>query len=183
MRFIFRSGVVLVLLFCLNGCSHGINQNSVSVGMTAEQVKTILGSPKILGGSSRNINGNVTLVENWTYPMGDDGLVIEMENGKVKSKKVRPNLTRAWLKKVHEGMSKQDVITALGDTTQKLKAPPPNPVEKEPTEKWFYTDPEAPIEILLVHFRNDRVVKAECQPNGIYTGQTGPGMPAIPGPH
>src|SRR5438477_12872231 len=116
MRSISRSGIVLVLLYFLNGCSPTVNQNSVSIGMTAEQVKAILGEPKILGGSSRNINGNVTLVENWTYPLGDDGLVIEMENGKVKSKKVRPNLTRAWLKKVHEGMSKQDVITALGDT-------------------------------------------------------------------
>ena len=174
-------GVLLLIvesgLFFVAGCHHAIDANAVQVGMTAEQVRAILGEPKILGGASSNINGNVTLDENWTYPMGDDGLVIVMENGKVKSRTVRPNPTRAWLKKVHEGMTKQEVIAAIGDTQQKIPAGPPNPVEKNPTEKWFYTDPSAPVEILMVHFRDDKVVKAECQANGIYSGQPMPGMP------
>ena len=163
MRYI-RNGTFLVLLAVMTGCNAVAPPViNVKTGMTSQQVRTTLGAPLITG-TYRDTRGSTPLTqERWTYKEGDGARIIILENDKVTTSSHKVDPIPAMQKKIHEGMTRAEALAAIGQPVLGNNSRDPNP---NPT--WQYSDPVAPVSLLMVVFQGDKVVKIIASPNMAY---------------
>ncbi len=160
----FRTGGVVVgLLAILVGCHAAAPLINVKPGMTGQEVRAAQGSPFVTG-TLRDTRGTAPVsMERWTYKQGDGALVIIMENDKVKESSHETDPIPAMQKKVHEGMTRAQVLAAIGEPALGNNSKDPNP---NPT--WQYIDPVAPVTSLSVSFQGDTAKSIVMAPNMAY---------------
>lgn len=163
----------LVLSLTLTGCHTGAGSSAAAAtikpGMTAEQIRGIMGNPLITATNNSTIPGQEKSEERWTYRAGNDGLIIIMDKGVATSVTTQPNKVEELRAKVKEGMSMQEIIAALGPPSAGYSAKDPNP-----NQHWVYTDPVAPVQTLNIDFQNGKAVKVAVMDNAAYvTGGNG----------
>ena len=159
-----------ILATCLgiliSGCASKSVQNSVKIGMTADQVRAALGAPFITGNYTNLNPANKIVQERWTYAQGHDGFVVLIENGTVKQTEVRKSPLDVLTGKVKEGMTQQQVLTALGQPMGGY-----NPRFPQQDGIWVYGDFVAPVDTLNVVFKGGKVQTATVAPNMAYTNR------------
>lgn len=156
-----RKLLLPLLAFGLLGCNHGPAPSSVSVGMTRDQVLAALGPGLTTGTKTDNINGHRW--ERLTFKSGIDGLVVELDDNKVTKSYIAPNKVNDMAKKVRQGMSAAELITALGQPMSGYDERRPN----DP-QLLIYGDPVAPVQTLNINIQNGKVVRSVVMDNDIY---------------
>ena len=152
--------LALLLVFAV-GCKHGASPASVQIGMTRDQVVAALG-PGLVTGTKNDMVHNETW-ERISYRSGNDGLAVELTNGKLTKSYTVPNEAPAWAKKVTVGMSVDQVLAALGEPGSGR-----NSRDNNAQQSWMYASPIAPVQTLMVEFKDGKVTRSMVMNNDAY---------------
>ncbi|HWA83078.1 MAG TPA: hypothetical protein VG820_06590 [Fimbriimonadaceae bacterium] len=162
-----KKAYLLFVAITLLGCHHGPSPASVKVGMTREEVVAALGPGLTTGTKLDGIHNHHW--ERLSFKSGTDGLVVELDDDKVSKSYIVPNKTPEMARKIHQGMTDSEVISALGEPMGGR-----NKMQPQAAQFWVYGDAAAPVQTLMVHFENGKVARFEVTDNGAYNGQTIP---------
>jgi len=131
---------------------------SVPIGTSRAQVVAKYG-PGLLTGTKNDMIHGIRW-ERYGYRSGNKGVGVEFTQGKVSRVEDRPNLAPEWAKKVQTGMTMEQVLKVLGPPASGYSDKNPFP-----DQMWTYADSVAPIQALMVQFRNRVVSSAKAMNN------------------